>query len=238
MGQRDRIFNVLSLTMLALTGLTFLCYLSIAINPFLPLNPFPPERADALEAEEQPRVTPTGAPVATWTPTSTPTTTPTPPPSFTPTITPTPEPTSPPATAIPPTPTFTVTPAPVTPRATRSPHPFSYEIVYETPYYGCSWMGVAGTVEDLDGNPLVGYPIHIWGGGIDTVVAAGSKQLYGDAGWEQFFTNQPSEVQGVFRVQIHAKDDPNHPPISEEIVLDFSGYCSQSLARIVFIKNH
>ncbi len=35
---------------------------------------------------------------------------------------------------------------------------------YETSYYGCAWMGVAGTVVDIDGNPLMGYPVHVWGG--------------------------------------------------------------------------
>jgi hypothetical protein len=85
---------------------------------------------------------------------------------------------------------------------------------------------------------LVGYPIHIWGGGIDVVVTSGDKQNYGDAGWEQFFLNNPQELRGVFRVQIHDKYNPNHPPVSQEIVLNFPGYCSQSLARIVFTKNH
>jgi hypothetical protein len=99
-------------------------------------------------------------------------------------------------------------------------------------------MGVAGTVEDIDGNALVGYPIHVWGGGIDMVVTSGDKQLYGDSGWEQFFDNSPKEVRGVFRVQIHAQYDSRHPPVSREIVLDFEGYCSRSLARIVFVKNH
>lgn len=228
MADRDRLFNLLSLVMLGLTVITLLCYISIAINPFLPFNPFPPDRVGAfVVATETPLPT---VPPATWTPTATPTITPTPPPSFTPTITPTPEPTSPP-------PTRTPTPT-VTPRVTRSPYPFTYELTYETPLYGCSWMGVAGTVQDIDGNPLIGYPIHVWGGGIDTVVNSGSKQMYGDAGWEQFFNNQPQELKGVFRVQIHSRDNPNHPPISQEIVLDFPGFCSQSLARIVFIKNH
>jgi hypothetical protein len=85
---------------------------------------------------------------------------------------------------------------------------------------------------------LVGYPIHIWGGGIDVVVTSGDKQNYGDAGWEQFFLNNPQELRGVFRVQIHDKNNPNHPPVSQEIVLNFPGYCSQSLARITFTKNH
>jgi hypothetical protein len=99
-------------------------------------------------------------------------------------------------------------------------------------------MGVAGTVVDIDGNPLIGYPIHIWGGGIDVVVNSGDKQLYGDSGWEQFFDSSPKEVNGVFRVQIHSRDDASHAPISPEIVLDFPGYCSKALANIVFVKNH
>lgn len=230
MGQRDRIFNVLSLVMLGLTAILLLYYISIAINPFLPFNPFPPERvASYTVATETPTPTPINTPVPTWTPTNTPTITPTPPPSFTPTITPTPEPTSPPPTRTP-TPTET-------PRVTRSPYPFTYELTYETPLYGCAWTGVGGIVQDIDGNPLMDYPIHVWGGGIDEIVYSGSKQIYGDSGWEQFFNNAPMEISGVFRVQVHAKNAP-HGPLSEEIVLNFPGFCSKSLALIVFIKNH
>jgi len=121
---------------------------------------------------------------------------------------------------------------------TRSPRPFTYEIKYDTPLYGCNWLGVAGAVVDIDGNHLIGYPIHVWGGGIDVVVTSGGNQRYGDSGWEQFFLNNPQELRGVFRVQIHARDNPNHPPVSDEIVLNFSGLCSQSLAYITFTKNH
>ncbi len=233
MGQRDRLFNILTLVMLGLTVVTLLCFASIAINPYLPFNPFPPPENAFIVATNTPTATPTHVPAATWTPTTTPTITPTPPASFTPTLTPTPGPTGTPA----PTATLVPTVTP-TPRVTRSPYPFTYEITYETPYYGCAWTGVAGTVEDLDGNPLVGYPVHVWGGGIDTVVTSGDKQLYGDSGWEQFFNSAPQETHGVFRVQIHSRDDPNHPPISSEIVLDYPGFCSQALARVVFIKNH
>jgi hypothetical protein len=232
MTRQDRLFSLLSLVMLGLTLLIVVYYIIIAVNPMTGLNPFPPDPAEAgwIVATGTPTTTPTETPVPTWTPTNTPTITPTPPPSFTPTITPTPEPTTPPPTPVP-----TATP---TPRVTRSPYPFTYEISYETPYYGCAWMGVAGTVQDIDGNPLTGYPIHVWGGGIDTVVTSGDKQMYGNSGWEQFFNNAPMDAQGVFRVQIHARDNPNHPPISEEIVLNFDGFCSNSLALINFVKNH
>ncbi len=229
---RDTLYNVLTLLVLLATLLLLICYIAIAINPYLPINPFPPgPRGTATPAvTPTPTATPTRGAPPTWTPTPTPTETPTPAPSFTPTITPTPTP-------IPPTPTRTPTVTP-TPRVTRSPYPFTYELTYETPYYGCNWTGVAGIVQDLDGNPLIGYPIHIWGGGIDKVVNSGDNPMYGDSGWEQFFNNQPMEVSGVFRVQIHDRDDPRHPPISEEIVLDFPGYCSQAMAYIVFTKNH
>jgi hypothetical protein len=231
MQQRAQLFSILTLVMLGLTAITVLCYVLIAINPYLPINPFPPStRQIALVATNTPTPTPSREAIATWTPTTTPTATPTRAATFTPTPTGT-------ATPITPSPTASPTPTP-TPRVTRSPFPFTYEIEYETPRYGCSWMGVGGTVQDLDGNPLIGYPIHVWGGGIDAVVTSGDKQIYGDSGWEQFFMGQPTQAQGVFRVQIHARDNPDRPPISEVIELNYEGYCSQSLALITFVKNH
>ncbi|MBN1876756.1 MAG: hypothetical protein JXA33_21205 [Anaerolineae bacterium] len=232
MGRRERLFNGLTFLMLGLTVVILLCYIAIAMNPYLFINPFPPPPPSPLIAlaTHTPLPTSTRESVPTWTPTSSPTVTPTPAPSFTPTITPSPKPY--------PTPTYTATPLPPTPRVTRSPYPFTYELTYQTPYYGCSWMGAAGVVQDIDGNPLTGYPIHIWGGGIDIVVNAGDNPMYGDSGWEQFFTNKPTELRNVFRVQIHSRDNPNHPPVSEEIVLDFPGYCSEAMAYIIFTQNH
>lgn len=231
MGKRGRFFNLLSLVMLALTIITLLCYILIAINPYLPINPFPPApKVIEVVATNTPSPMPKPTQIATWTPTLTPTITPTPPPSFTPTPTRTPTPVTP-------SPTSTATATP-TPRVTRSPWPFTYELTYESPYYGCAWMGVAGIVQNLDGEPLTGYPIHVWGGGIDVVVTSGDKQIYGDSGWEQFFLSQPQEMNGIFRVQLHSRDNPNHPPISEEIVLNFPGYCSKAMAMVVFTQNH
>lgn len=231
MGRRDRLFGILSLVMLGLTVILVLCYVLIAINPYLPFNPFPPDPQQiAVVATNTPTPTPRPDLIATWTPTNTPTVTPTPPATFTATPTKTPTP-------ITPTPTETPTATP-TPRVTRSPWPFTYELTYESPIYGCAWMGVAGAVVDLDGNPLKGYPVHIWGGGIDVVVNSGDKQVHGDSGWEQFFLGQPQEMNGIFRVQLHSRDNPNHPPISEEIVLNFPGYCSKSMAVVIFTQNH
>lgn len=227
----SRLFNVLSLVMLGLTIITIFCFILIAVNPYLPINPFPPApREVAVVATNTPTPTIESTPIATWTPTLTPTVTPTPPATFTRTPTSTPTPVTP-------SPTATAT-ATATPRVTRSPWPFTYELEYETPYYGCAWLGVAGTVQTIDGDPLNGFPIHIWGGGIDVVVNSGTKQIYGDSGWEQFFLSQPQELNGIFRVQIHSRDNPNHPPISEEVVLNYPGYCSKALALVTFTLNH
>ncbi len=232
MEGRDQLFNTLTVVMLALTVLTLLYYIALAINPYLPINPFPPATQVAVVVTNTPIPTATKRNLPpTWTPTPTATPTTTPPATFTPTATPIP-------TVTPTyTPTPTDTPLPTaTPRVTRSPYPFTYDLTYETPYYGCEWTGVAGLVQDIDGNALSGYPIHVWGGGIDVVVQSGSKQMYGDSGWEQFINNQPIEMQGVFRVQIHSQD--SRTPASEEIILNFDGYCSGAMAFIVFTKNH
>lgn len=226
MKRADRLFNWLTIVMLLLTVLTLAAYVAIALNPYLPINPFPPGTRVAIVLVPTATPTPEGVSLPpTWTPTATATVTPTPPPTFTPTVTPTPSP----------SPTLKPTETP-TPRATRSPFPFTYEIQYETPYYGCNWAGVAGIIQDLDGNPLQGYPVHVWGGGLDLVVYSGDKTMYGAAGWEQFFNNYPIEISGEFKVQLHDKNAP-HAPLSEQITLDFTGYCSKSMAYIVFTKN-
>ncbi len=230
--------DLLTIVMLAATACLIGVYGLLIINPHLPFNPFPPPTLVPLAPTLTPSLTPTDTPtpgVPTWTPTLTPsaTLTPTPRP---PTKTPTPTPTFKwPDTAIP-----SATPT-ETPIATRSPWPFTYELSFITPQYGCGWTGVAGKVQDLDGNPLAGYPVHIWGAGIDIVVTAGAdaryNTIYGSpAAWEQFFDTSPKPMQ--VRVQLHDPYRDDHPPVSEEVVLDFPGYCGGALGYVVFTMNH
>ncbi len=150
--------------------------------------------------------------------------TPTPRPTLTPSVTPSPSPTA----------TFL-------PRVTRSARLFTYEVEFKMPEYGCGWTGVAGEVQDLDGNPLQGYPVHVWGAGIDVVVTSGAdarfSTIYGnESSWEQFFDNKPKLFQ--VRVQLHDPYRDDHLPISDEIVIDMPGYCGGALAYVVFTKNH
>jgi hypothetical protein len=100
---------------------------------------------------------------------------------------------------------------------------------------------VAGQVQDLDGNPLSGYPVHVWGAGIDEVVVAGSdarfNTIYGsEAAWEQFFGPNPKAME--IHVQLHDAFSANHPPVSDEIVINMPGACSRALGYVVFTKNH
>ncbi len=223
------VFNILTIVVLVATVCLTGFYGVVGLNIF---NPFPP---------------PTGVPTVSL-PTPTETSTPGPPtrtPTPTPTITPTSGPTNTPTPSLTPsvTPTWppTQTPSPTPPRVTRSPWPFTYELNLTTPQLGCSWTGVAGHVQDLDDNPLVGYPVHVWGAGIDTVVTAGSdpglNTRYGnEAAWEQFFDGSPKPME--IRVQLHDPYRSDHPPVSEEIIIDMPGYCGAALAYVVFTQNH
>jgi len=97
---------------------------------------------------------------------------------------------------------------------------------------------VAGHVQDLEGNPLLGYPVHVWGGGIDQTIMSGANTrhntIYGsEAAWEQFFDNKPKPIE--IRVRLH---DNQGRPISEEIVINMPGYCGAALAYVIFTQNH
>ncbi|RLC90903.1 MAG: hypothetical protein DRI77_14470 [Chloroflexi bacterium] len=230
-NKRASLFNVLTYVMLGATACLVVFYTLIGFNVF---NPFPP--LTLATVAELPTASPSPAgptlpPV--WTPTHTPTITPTPGPTHTrtPTLTPSVTPTFPP----------TRTPIPPTPRVTRSLWSFTYEVSMRSPQYGCGWTGVAGHVEDLDGNPLIGYPVHIWGAGIDVVVPSGSNTqhntVYGSqAAWEQFFDSTPKPME--VRVQLHDPYRDDHLPISDIAVINFPGYCGAALGYVTFTQNH
>ncbi|MBN1954637.1 MAG: hypothetical protein JW900_06255 [Anaerolineae bacterium] len=231
---RSSTFNLLSLLLLLLTVLTLICYLTVLVSPHVFFNPFPPPR----------RATDTPAPTATST------ATPGLPPTFTPTLSPTITPTSRPTQTRTPTNTPTVTPTwpptpSATPRATRSPWPFTCEVTYRRPEYGNPWSGVAGTVQDLDGNPLPGFYVRSEGAGLNPpAVQAGAdpryNSIYGsEAAWEQAFN--PNNYQAMeIRVQLfNDTPDPSGSfrAVSETITVQLGGYASTSLGFFVCTLN-
>lgn len=179
-----------------------------------------------LEPTATPQPSNTPAPTRTPTPIPTfPTRTPTPTPTNTPTLTPTPTPTGP-------------TP---TPKPTRSAFPFTKSDI--SPFYlqnsansaGCDWLGIAGEVLDLTGNPVpVGrYVVHVWGEGVDTKVIAGSAPAYSDSGWEVFLFNAP--VVREYNVQLESE---NGTAVSQLYRVQTKASCNENLVRLDFVQNH
>ncbi|HIE39186.1 MAG TPA: hypothetical protein EYH30_02405 [Anaerolineales bacterium] len=213
MNQRGSgLFNMLSLVLVGLTGITLICYLVVLVYPTVFFNPFPPGREIGLVS---PTPTPTPALPPTYTPTNTPTITPTWPPTPTP-----------------------------TPRATRSPYPFTCEVEYRRPEYD-SWSGVAGHIQDLDGNPLPGYHVKTEGAGLSPpAVRAGADSrintIYGsDAAWEQAYNPGAYQAMGI-RVQLfndHPDPDGSYRAVSDVLTVNLPGYASGSLGYVVCTLN-
>jgi hypothetical protein len=209
--------------------------LAAAVAPptFTP-SPIPTETSDIGQLPpthtpipEQNTATP--VPINTLRPTLTPSITPTFPPP-TPTKTPTP------------TPTDTPTPGPSpTATSTRSPFPFTKDVV--SPQYlqnyansaGCNWMGIAGEVFDLQGNPVPfgQYRVHVWESGVDKRVTVGDAPAYGPSGYEQFLFDAP-RVQDQ-NVQLETS---NGTAVSQVYRVQTRASCNQNLLYIVFVQNH
>ena len=202
----DRVALLVTIVVLVLTALTCLCYLTIFINPRIPLNPFPPPLEVAVASPtpttEAPRstafpptwtptstATPTDTPTVTDTPTITPTPTDTPTPTFTPTATWTPRPPTPLPTA-----TFTQAPPPTPTPWPYVQHGYTYIVANNKNDAGCAWLGVGGQVYDADGIPLPGVTVRCWAGTFEGTSVSGQKSEYGLAGWEVPLYDQPRDM--------------------------------------------
>jgi hypothetical protein len=214
---------------------------SVALLPTFP----PTAGATAIPTE-----TPTEKPIGNIPATNTPlprmdTPTPAPINTLQPTLTPSPSSTLPPATPTKtptPTPTDTATPGPSpTVTTTRSPFPFTKDLA--SPQYlqnyannaGCDWMGIAGIVLDLNGNPVPNgeYRVHVWDSGIDERVVVGNAPAYGPSGYEQFLYNQPRFQE--HNVQL---ETINGTAVSQVYRIQTRTSCNQNLIRFDLIQNH
>lgn len=189
---------------------------------------------------------PEGVLAPTWTPnrplaalpaTATNTRRPTPIPSTTPTFPP------PTATRTPTsTPTPTDTPGP-SPTVTNTRAPFPFTRAAASPNYlqnfannaGCNWLGIAGEVWDLQGNPVPSgqYRVHVWGSGIDERPPVGAAPAYGPAGYEQFVFDAP--VVRDYNVQL---ETVNGTAVSQVYQVQTRASCNQNLLLFNFVQNH
>jgi len=161
-----------------------------------------------------------------------------------PTATPSIAPTLPPNT---PTPTFTNTPTATptegpSPTPSNTPSPFLFTKDNVSPQYlrntansaGCSWLGIAGEVLDVAGNPVSAgsYFVHVWDSGIDSRVAVGGAPAYGPSGWEQFVFDQP--VVRSYNLQL---ESVNGTPVSQVYRVNTAASCDQNLVFFTFVQN-
>lgn len=243
---QDRVFLWLGNLFVALSGLVVLVCVAILINPALVPAPLRPVVASVTPAQPLPTTvsqsesavleatvtaTATATPTKTFTPSATATPTSTPTETFTPssTATITPSPTD--------TPTPTVTPTP-TPTPTITPSRYRYTLQASYPKYsaypgGCQWLGFAGQVFDLNGQPVLDVVVHI--GGVDYLTLSGASQAYDIPGWVQQVGDRPAITGGYYSVQLQ---DMLGNPLSDVIMPTTSGSCAENLVTVNFVQNH
>jgi hypothetical protein len=239
-GRQARLFNFLAVVFLGLSILSLGWEVNIAMSPYGRLNPFPPPTPVAAvifptvvpnAATATPMVEPTAAstPALTGTPTET-----SAPPTSTATVT---AEATIPLTATPtlsPTLLPTVTPSP---SPTRSAFTYTASITYQVhPVQVCDWMGVGGTVTDLQGKAALGSYVHVWGlDNVDQVVAVGGSANYGPSGWELRLARV--QLVGNWTVQLVASPDTKLP-LSTAYTISMPGDCKRNLALVRFQQNH
>jgi hypothetical protein len=100
---------------------------------------------------------------------------------------------------------------------------------------GCNWLGIAGEVFDLAGNPvsLNTYQVHIWDGGVDERVPVGGALAYGPSGFERFLFDSP-------RVQDHniQLETVSGTAVSQVYRVQTRASCNQNLLYFVFVQNN
>ncbi|MBN1580355.1 MAG: hypothetical protein JXA89_06605 [Anaerolineae bacterium] len=233
-----------------LTVVIGLCYLMIFLNPYVPLNPFPPpvpiiETATPVAAVPTlpPTATPTSTYPATWTPTITPT----------PTGTNTPWPTA--------TPTYT--PGPIPPFSLREDPIYTSQRAYDKLYDGSRgnvlpekywpdkwWTGVAGEITTPGGDPVMNATIRVWDdkghvweshpGDVEEHVRIRYSTYYDEdyggrgteAWWDQFLETSCREVVTV-NVQVRSGELR-----SNVITVKTKGRCQENLILLHFVKNY
>ena len=221
------IFSILLLVGAACLGAYFLL---IFVNPYTALNPFSPNTPIPPVVIPTATITPLGLDEI-WTPT----------PTIQPTITPTSRPTF---TSIPtetPFSLYTETSTPKPPTATATPQmPFeaNVQLIDSTiihPESNCAWLGVGGTVMDIDNSPMLGVVVRIQGTlaevPVDLMTVSGVSQAYGKSGFEFMLGNLPLPSKDTLWVRLF---DTAGLPLSDQIRLTTSGDCDKNLVLIRF----
>lgn len=144
-------------------------------------------------------------------------------------------------------PTETLVPtrtATLTPTATLEVYPFVLDgqpepvpSIMIRPKVGCDWLVIAGQVWDLEGDPLKGLSLHLYGevGGfeIDRYVLSGEDDavVYGESGYEFALEGLVLDSSGTLFIQLV---DTNGLPLSLPYGLDTYNDCQRNLILVNF----
>jgi hypothetical protein len=150
-------------------------------------------------------------------------------------------------------PTATPTNTPILPTATPKPFPeviptqesgVLFEVQEGTPYYlphqsGCSHMYVAGSILDINGNPLPGITVRLSGDldGFEDLtldVVSGSALQYSNGGFEiQIGDIEPLDSQNGIFLQLFLEDGSSASPM---VSLGTSSNCGRNMIYINFLQ--
>lgn len=229
--ERQRKLDLLWNMLTSLVVLSTICligyFLILFVDPQGMLNPFPPPTMPALAVLPSSTVYASSLP-----PTFTTTTKPT----ETPRATETPRPT---AGNLTPTPDQAPTFAPGEggdyPYAIQG-EPVAMANTVFHPEDSCDWQGVAGTVVDLQGKPMVGVMVRLLGyyngRRIDmTTLTGGASAWYGESGYEFILGYELLDSSDLLAVQLV---DQALMPISNRVVLDTFSDCDKNLVLVNF----
>jgi len=233
----EKKWNILTLILAGGTILILLLYGWIFFFPQSGINPYPPvvipptvvipTSTQTPMPSETPK--PSLTPVPTWTPVPTKTNTPTP------------ELVSTQFVLM--LPTVSLEPTLAGLKNTVSPYPYvvqpgspasvSSEIMQ--PEVGCNWLGVGGQVVDLQGAPIVGLRVQLYGslrGEIKILTSiTGTVNRYGPAGYELVLSDFPTESKSTLWVQLL---DQAGGVLSDKVYFPTFASCDKNLTIINF----
>jgi hypothetical protein len=108
---------------------------------------------------------------------------------------------------------------------------------FVVPESGCNWMGMAGQVFDLNGNPIEGIVIEVGGDlagqPIQQITLTGSSSIVGPGGFVIELSDQPVQSDGTIWFQLLDQDGN---PKSARILLITSDRCEENLTLINLIE--
>jgi hypothetical protein len=226
---KDLLWNVLSIAMVAAMVIAGIIFLVVFVNPESAMNPFPPVKLpEAIILPTETPARPTFP--ATWTATAA---------LMTETV-------APPATEVPVVSATPVENDGITPTVTRKPNSSAYAFTVQTdpspissvlyrPEWGCDWLGLAGNAVDLQNSPVTGIRVQVGGflgaNSIDYLSLTGTALQYGRAGYEFTLAEKPAASYGTLWVQLLDQSDL---PLSDKIYFNTFDSCDQNLIIINF----